>query len=241
MSNYGPPPGAPQDPSGQPLPPTPPPAPAYGQPSAPPPPPTPGYGAAPGGYGAAPGGYGAAPAGYGTPAPGGYGYGAPTRPYASWGARVGAAIIDGLVGAVAMIPFWIGYGLLIGGAASGASEYDPNTGMYTTGEPNGALMAIGGLLLFIGFLVSLAFLFWNYGLKQGKTGYTIGKGVLGIKVIKEADGQVLGTWLSVGRFFVHYLDQLACYIGYLWPLWDDKRQTFADKILSTIVVVEPKK
>ncbi|MFD7073624.1 RDD family protein [Nocardioides sp. NPDC059952] len=231
MSNYGPPPGAPQDPSGQPLPPTPPPAPAYGQPSAPPPPPAPGYGAAP----AAPTGYGAAPAGYG--------YGAPTPPYASWGARAGAFIIDGLVGAVAMIPFWIGYGLLIGGAAAGGvSEYDPNTGMYTSaGEPNGALMAIGGLLMFIGFLVSLAFLYWNYGLKQGKTGYSIGKGVLGIKVVKEADGQVLGTWFSIGRFFVHYLDQLACYIGYLWPLWDDKRQTFADKILSTIVIIEPKK
>ncbi|WP_406029766.1 RDD family protein [Nocardioides sp. NBC_00163] len=229
MSNYGPPPGAPQDPSGQPLPPTPPPAPAYGQPSAPPPPPAPGYGAP-----AAPG-YGAAPAGYG--------YGAPTPPYASWGARAGAFIIDGLVGAVAMIPFWIGYGLLIGGAAAGGvAEYDPNTGMYTdAGEPNGALMAIGGLLMFIGFLVSLAFLFWNYGLKQGKTGYSIGKGVLGIKVVKEADGQVLGTWFSIGRFFVHYLDQLACYIGYLWPLWDDKRQTFADKILSTIVIIEPKK
>ena len=228
MSNYGPPPGAPQDPSGQPLPPTPPPAPAYGQPSAPPPPPAPGYGAP-----AAPG-YGAAPAGYG--------YGAPTPPYASWGARAGAFIIDGLVGAVAMIPFWIGYGLLIGGAAAGGvAEYDPNTGMYTdAGEPNGALMAIGGLLMFIGFLVSLAFLFWNYGLKQGKTGYSIGKGVLGIKVVKEADGQVLGTWFSIGRFFVHYLDQLACYIGYLWPLWDDKRQTFADKILSTIVIIEPK-
>ncbi|MEU0268961.1 RDD family protein [Nocardioides sp. NPDC006303] len=230
MSNYGPPPGAPQDPSGQPLPPTPPPAPAYGQPSAPPPPPAQGYGAP-----AAPTGYGAAPAGYG--------YGAPTPPYASWGARAGAFIIDGLVGAVAMIPFWIGYGLLIGGAAAGGvSEYDPNTGLYTDGgEPNGALMAIGGLLMFIGFLVSLAFLFWNYGLKQGKTGYSIGKGVLGIKVVKEADGQVLGTWFSIGRFFVHYLDQLACYIGYLWPLWDDKRQTFADKILSTIVIIEPKK
>lgn len=228
MSNYGPPPGAPQDPSGQPLPPTPPPAPAYGQPSAPPPPPQPGYGAP-----AAPTGYGAAPAGYG--------YGAPTPPYASWGARAGAIIIDMLIGAAASIPFYVGYGLFIAGASAGTSEYDPNTGMYTTGEPNGALMAIGGILAFLGFLVILAFLFWNYGLKQGKTGYTIGKGVLGIKVVKEADGQVLGTWFSIGRFFVHYLDSLACYIGYLWPLWDDKRQTFADKILSTIVIIEPKK
>lgn len=229
MSNYGPPPGAPQDPSGQPLPPTPPPAPAYGQPSAPPPPPAQGYGAP-----AAPTGYGAAPAGYG--------YGAPTPPYASWGARAGAFIIDMLIGAAVSIPFYVGYGLFIGGASAGSTEYDPYTGTpYSAGEPNGALMAIGGILAFLGFLAILAFLFWNYGLKQGKTGYTIGKGVVGIKVVKEADGQVLGTWFSIGRFFVHYLDQLACYIGYLWPLWDDKRQTFADKILSTIVIIEPKK
>ncbi|MEI7056108.1 RDD family protein [Nocardioides sp. CCNWLW239] len=228
MSNYGPPPGAPQDPSGAPTPPNQPPAPPYGQPSAPPPPPAPGYGAAPG----APTGYGAAPVGYG--------YAAATPPYASWGARVGAYLIDGLIGIAVAIPFYIGYGMLIGGAAAGASEYDPSTGMYTSGEPNGALMAVGGILMFLGFLLGLAFMFWNYGLKQGKTGYTIGKGVVGIKVIKEADGQVLGTWFSIGRQFVHILDGMACYLGYLWPLWDDKRQTFADKIVSTIVIVEPK-
>jgi uncharacterized RDD family membrane protein YckC len=25
-------------------------------------------------------------------------------------------------------------------------------------------------------------------------------------------------------------------VGYLWPFWDDKKQTFADKIMRTIVV-----
>ncbi len=24
-----------------------------------------------------------------------------------------------------------------------------------------------------------------------------------------------------------------CYLGYLWPLWDKKKQTFADKIFGT--------
>jgi hypothetical protein len=27
-------------------------------------------------------------------------------------------------------------------------------------------------------------------------------------------------------------------VGYLWPLWDDKRQTFADQIMKTIVINE---
>ena len=30
----------------------------------------------------------------------------------------------------------------------------------------------------------------------------------------------------------------ACYFGWLFPLWDAKRQTFADKIIGTVVVPE---
>ena len=43
----------------------------------------------------------------------------------------------------------------------------------------------------------------------------------------------IGFGLSVVRYFAHFLDAI-CYIGYLWPLWDDKRQTFADKIMTTV-------
>ena len=42
---------------------------------------------------------------------------------------------------------------------------------------------------------------------------------------------------SVERAFA-ILDAVA-YVGYLWPLWDDKRQTFADKIMRTIVIDLP--
>jgi hypothetical protein len=38
------------------------------------------------------------------------------------------------------------------------------------------------------------------------------------------------------RQIAHYVDQLICYIGYLFPLWDDKRQTIADKLMSTVCV-----
>ena len=42
--------------------------------------------------------------------------------------------------------------------------------------------------------------------------------------------------MSIARYFLHIVDSLACYIGYLWPLWDEKRQTFSDKIVSSVVV-----
>jgi uncharacterized RDD family membrane protein YckC len=42
--------------------------------------------------------------------------------------------------------------------------------------------------------------------------------------------------LAIGRSFVHIIDGIPCYLGYLWPLWDAKKQTFADKIMGTVVV-----
>ena len=40
------------------------------------------------------------------------------------------------------------------------------------------------------------------------------------------------------RQLAHIIDSLICYIGWLFPLWDAKRQTIADKIMSTIVIDE---
>ena len=78
-----------------------------------------------------------------------------------------------------------------------------------------------------------------YGRYFKLTGYTIGKGLLGIRLISESTGQPIGAGMAFVRDLAHTLDGFA-YIGYLWPLWDGKRQTFADKLLKTIVVNQPK-
>ena len=122
-------------------------------------------------------------------------------PLASWGQRVGAALID-----------YVG----------------PSIVIFIIFRISTAL----GLLLDLAFL---AFLIWNL-VQQGNTGQTIGKQQLGIKLVKEETGQVVGPGLSIGRAFLHIVDGLPCYIGYLFPLWDDKRQTLADKIVKTVVV-----
>jgi hypothetical protein len=44
--------------------------------------------------------------------------------------------------------------------------------------------------------------------------------------------------MAFARDICHILDSLACYIGWLFPIWDAKRQTFADKIVSTVVIPE---
>jgi uncharacterized RDD family membrane protein YckC len=72
----------------------------------------------------------------------------------------------------------------------------------------------------------------------GRTGQSWGKRVTSIALISEQTGQPIGPLNAFLRDLVHILDGVA-YVGYLWPLWDDKRQTFADMLLNTIVVHAP--
>lgn len=236
MSNspYGPPPPGgqpPQGPGGQPP---------YGPGGQPPqgpggqPPHGPG-GQVPPGYGPPPQGPGGQPPYGQMPGqPGPYGAGMPQL--ASWGQRVGAYLIDGLV----TLPAWLliapGYFMIIN-AAIEQTEYNVETGAYeTTG--GGGPSAVAFLLIFAGFIVAFGLQVWNRWIKGGQ-GQSIGKKVMGITLLGEATRGPIGTGSAFIRDLAHFLDSIACSIGYLWPLWDDKRQTFSDKVMSTIVVQGP--
>jgi uncharacterized RDD family membrane protein YckC len=96
--------------------------------------------------------------------------------------------------------------------------------------PVGAIIVMGlAWLLMIGgtfFLIA----------KEGASGQTPGKKALGVKVIKETTGQPLGFGMTFVRYLCRYLNGLLCGLGWLWPLWDDKSQTWADKLAGTVVV-----
>jgi uncharacterized RDD family membrane protein YckC len=85
-------------------------------------------------------------------------------------------------------------------------------------------------------LIALAYGIWNYGLRQGNTGSSVGKAIMKFKVVSEATGQPIGFGMSIVRQIAHAIDGAICYIGYLFPLWDAKRQTIADKLIKTICV-----
>jgi uncharacterized RDD family membrane protein YckC len=95
------------------------------------------------------------------------------------------------------------------------------------------------LVMLLGLIIVIAFWVWNVCIRQGRTGYSLGKTALGTKLISEHTGQPIGPGMSFVRQLAHLLDGLVCYLGYLWPLWDRKRQTFADKIVSTVVLNPP--
>jgi Mce-associated membrane protein len=66
------------------------------------------------------------------------------------------------------------------------------------------------------------------------TGWSLGRAVFGIAVRKR-DGAAPGVLRLVGRDLVHLLDTAALFVGWLWPLWDGRRRTFADLALRTEV------
>ncbi|MEV7179089.1 RDD family protein [Kitasatospora sp. NPDC093679] len=194
----------------------PPPAPGYGYPQQAPPP-APGYGA-PGGYGI-------------PPQPGPYGNAAQVQQfYAGWGSRVAAYIVDYLIVGV---PAGIFYGI---GAAVGISKAecttDPTT--YTYSCTGGGVSGAGMAIMAIGWLLAIAGGLWLIH-REGTTGQTPGKKMVNIRVLREADGQPLGFGMAFVRKICHAVDGICC-LGYLWPLWDAKKQTFADKIMSSVVV-----
>jgi uncharacterized RDD family membrane protein YckC len=148
--------------------------------------------------------------------------------FAPWVARVGAYLIDSFAGSIAGFPMWIGYLLLI-------------TGATTTTDPHGVdhvhlhQVGVSVALVLIGSLTSLAFSIWNLYLRQGRTGASVGKSVLGLRLVNE-DLQPIGAWRAFLRNLLHVVDSLPCGFGYLWPIWDSRKQTFADKIMGTVVV-----
>jgi uncharacterized RDD family membrane protein YckC len=211
----------------------------------------PAYGApqpAPPGYGGAHTQYGPPPQpGYGPPAQPGYGQppapGYPQQPYGSgypmltgpplrgdyapWGKRVLAFLIDGILGVVGLLVFYVGYfQFILSTVTAGGSTPNLSAGLIP--------MIIGGVISLLGF----GWQIYNRWFVAGRTGQSLGKRVTKIRLISDETNNPIGPLNAFLRDLVHTLDSFA-YVGYLWPLWDEKRQTFADKLMKTIVIDAP--
>ncbi|HEY7705438.1 MAG TPA: RDD family protein [Acidimicrobiia bacterium] len=83
-------------------------------------------------------------------------------------------------------------------------------------------------------ILSIAYIAY-LGHLDGVSGQTPGKAIMGTRVVN-LQGQLIGSGAGIGRKFAHILDSLICGLGYLLPLVDAKRQTIADKVMTTFVV-----
>lgn len=155
----------------------------------------------------------------------------PKETYTPWLTRVLAALIDA-------IPVLVIQGIALG-VLLGTREtvcVNGNDVAELCAESTSTMGQLSYLLL--GVLVPLAYLVWNYGYRQGITGQSVGKSVMRFQVVSEKTWHPIGFGMSLVRQLAHVFDQVICYIGYLLPLWDAKRQTLADKIMTTVCVPE---
>jgi uncharacterized RDD family membrane protein YckC len=135
--------------------------------------------------------------------------------YAGFGIRFLAFLIDYIFTALILVLPLVIYFL--------TDPYAREVAEKQNGGSLGTQIAI--ILLWIYFVIRIA-----------RHGQTPGKKIMKVKVIRLKDGQVpgflraiiresVGKWLS--NFFL---------LGYLWVIWDKKKQGWHDKIAGTVVI-----
>ena len=134
-------------------------------------------------------------------------------PLASWSRRMAAGLLD-LAGPVALVTAAVVLGLLMR-----SLSYQ---GMVA---PLVVVALLAGAVLTVRNLIY-----------QGHTGQTLGKRRLGLSVVRKSDGLPVGVRTSLLRAGLHVLDTVPLLAGWLAPLWSGARQTFADRIVATVVV-----
>ena len=93
-------------------------------------------------------------------------------------------------------------------------------------------LLLGGAGAALGILVSFAY----YTYFHGTTGQTPGDAALGIKVLDIETREVIGYQRAFVRCLVSIVSGLVLVIGYLWMLWDPRKQTWHDKAAGSLPI-----
>jgi predicted Zn finger-like uncharacterized protein len=144
--------------------------------------------------------------------------------FAGFWARFGAYVIDSVIAGIIvkismyLVMFPISYYV----SSHAMSGTNPQLGLLISTLPIAVLIAmLPGTLYFI--------IMW------GSKGATLGKMAMKLKIVGPN-----GSDISYGTAFLRYIGSIISGIplslGYLWMLWDDKRQTWHDKMASTYVI-----
>jgi len=156
---------------------------------------------------------------------------------AGFGTRLGAFLLDSLLYGLLSLVFIIPGIVVIVSAFRDCVSVERLDGTVEIVCPDGAPdvgVIVGGIgLILLGALV-VAFL---YVRAMGKTGQTWGARIVGVKVVDSRTGTPIGFWRALGRsLFASIFSSAIFYLGYLWMIWDDKQQTWHDKVVNSVVV-----
>jgi len=81
------------------------------------------------------------------------------------------------------------------------------------------------------FLI-LAVVVWFWRVK----GATPGKMLLKLRIVDAATGENIQVWQGVVRFLGYYASGLLSCVGFLFMLWDPRKQTLHDKLARSVVI-----
>ena len=145
--------------------------------------------------------------------------GTPGPVFASWGKRVAAAVLDGAIGTGTT---FLAFGDQSVTVPFIGAAFQPTAvqGVPTTSWTDSGWVVCAVLLMIV---------------MQAYLGVTPGKIVMGIAVVHERDARPIGLVQTTVRWLLHILDSILL-IGYLRPLWNAQRKTFADSIMTTVVL-----
>jgi uncharacterized RDD family membrane protein YckC len=130
------------------------------------------------------------------------------------GRRVLATIVDGVVLGLLFVVMSMLFG------SSSAQGGQVNT-------------SLSGLAFLMFLLLVVAY----YVLMEGYLGQTVGKMVLGIKVVKEGTGETPGLQAAVVRTLLRFIDGLFSYlVAFIAVLSSSKNQRLGDMAAHTLVV-----
>ncbi len=130
------------------------------------------------------------------------------------GRRILATIVDGILLAIL---FWV-MSMLFGSSSAAGGE-------------------VSASLSGLAFLVYLALVFAYYILMEGYLGQTVGKMLLGIKVVREDNGGVPGLKAATIRTVLRLVDGFFFYVvAFITVLASSKNQRLGDMTANTLVV-----
>jgi uncharacterized RDD family membrane protein YckC len=141
--------------------------------------------------------------------------------YASWWARLAAAIIDVVFVRVVLFAIFFVIGLITGVAAVATGSVPASTA--STGVE--VLADIIYFILYAGYFVY----FWGMG-------QTPGMRVLRIFVADATTGGPIGFGRAGTRFAGYVLSVLACFVGLIGAAFDARKQGWHDKFAGSVVL-----
>ena len=142
----------------------------------------------------------------------------PPIEYGGFWIRFAAYIIDGLILGLVGLVLGIAFGL--GSALAEGSGVDP---------------AAQSLVSLLNLAISVGYFAWFWT----RSGSTPGMTLLGLQVVREADGATIGLGAALVRYVGIILSTIALFIGLIWVAFDSRKRGWHDMLAGTVVIRKP--